>query len=66
MSAIQLSAGSDDERERQLLVAVSAAGTGQVTVSLIIPTLNEAAARLTSGPVRYLRSRHSARQVAVG
>jgi hypothetical protein len=66
MSVIQLSAGSDNVKERQLLVAVSAAGSGQVTVSLIIPTLNEAVARLISGPVRYLRSRHSARQRAVG
>jgi glycosyltransferase involved in cell wall biosynthesis len=46
MSVIQLSAGSDNnEKERQPLVAVPAgarAGSGQVTVSLIIPTLNEA------------------------
>jgi glycosyltransferase involved in cell wall biosynthesis len=44
MSVIQLSAGSDNnEKERQPLVAVPAAArSGQVTVSLIIPTLNEA------------------------
>ena len=43
MSVVQLSAGSDNnEKERQPLVAVPAAGSGQVTVSLIIPTLNEA------------------------
>jgi glycosyltransferase involved in cell wall biosynthesis len=42
MSVIQLPAGSDNEKERQPLVAVPAAGSGQVTVSLIIPTLNEA------------------------
>jgi glycosyltransferase involved in cell wall biosynthesis len=45
MSVIQLSAGSDSHgKERQPLVAVSAAAasSGQVTVSLIIPTLNEA------------------------
>jgi len=45
MSVIQLSAGSDNnEKERQPLVAVPAARarTEQVTVSLIIPTLNEA------------------------
>jgi glycosyltransferase involved in cell wall biosynthesis len=43
MSVIQLSAGSDNnEKERKPLVAVPAAGSGQVTVSLIIPTLNEA------------------------
>jgi hypothetical protein len=38
MSVIQLTAG----KEHQPLVAVAAAGSGQVTVSLIIPTLNEA------------------------
>jgi glycosyltransferase involved in cell wall biosynthesis len=44
MSVIQLSAGSDNnEKERQPLVAVPAAARSrQVTVSLIIPTLNEA------------------------
>jgi glycosyltransferase involved in cell wall biosynthesis len=47
MSVIQLSAGSDNnEKERQPLVAVPAAragsGQAQATVSLIIPTLNEA------------------------
>ena len=52
MSVIQLSAGSDSiEKERQPLVAVPAARSGQVTVSLIIPTLNEAKnpAHLLSG-----------------
>ena len=42
MSVIQLPAGSDNEKERQPLVAVPAAGSRQVTVSLIIATLNEA------------------------
>jgi glycosyltransferase involved in cell wall biosynthesis len=47
MSVIQLSAGSENnEKERQPLVAVPAAragsGQAQATVSLIIPTLNEA------------------------
>jgi glycosyltransferase involved in cell wall biosynthesis len=45
MSVIQLSAGSENnEKERHPLVAVPAPGarSGQVTVSLIIPTLNEA------------------------
>ena len=43
MSVIQLSAGSDSNgKERQPLVAVPADGAGQATVSLIIPTLNEA------------------------
>ena len=42
MSVIQLSAGSEsNEKERQPLVAVTA-GSRQVRVSLIIPTLNEA------------------------
>ena len=42
MSVIQLSAGSESNgKERQPLVAVTA-GSRQVTVSLIIPTLNEA------------------------
>ena len=42
MSVIQLSAGSEsNEKERQPMVAVPA-GARQVTVSLIIPTLNEA------------------------
>jgi hypothetical protein len=43
MSVIQLTAGPENNgKERQPLVAVPAAGSGQVTVSLIIPTLNEA------------------------
>jgi hypothetical protein len=43
MSVVQLSAGSNnDEKERQPLVAVPVAGPWQFTVSLIIPTLNEA------------------------
>jgi hypothetical protein len=43
MSVIQLSAESDKNRkERQPLVAVPAAKSGQVTVNLIIPRLNEA------------------------
>jgi hypothetical protein len=42
MSVIQLSAGSgDNEKERQPLVAVPAAKSGQGTVNLIIPTPNE-------------------------
>jgi cellulose synthase/poly-beta-1,6-N-acetylglucosamine synthase-like glycosyltransferase len=43
MGVIQLSAGSEsNDKERQPLVAVRAARSGHVTVSLIIPTLNEA------------------------
>jgi hypothetical protein len=43
MSVIQLTAGPENNgKERQPLVAVPATGSRQVTVSLIIPTLNEA------------------------
>ena len=43
MSVIQLTAVPENNgKERQLLVAVPAAGSGPVTVSLVIPTLNEA------------------------
>jgi hypothetical protein len=43
MSVIRLSAGSDNsDKERKPLLAVPAAQPGQVRVSLIIPTLNEA------------------------
>jgi hypothetical protein len=42
MSVIQLSAESDKTRkDRRPLVAAPAARPGQVTVNLIIPTLNE-------------------------
>ena len=43
MSVTQLTAGPENNgKERQPQVYVSAAGSGQVTVSLIIPTFNEA------------------------
>jgi hypothetical protein len=43
MRVFQLTAEPENNgKERQSLVAEPAAGSGQVTVSLIIPTLNEA------------------------
>jgi hypothetical protein len=43
MSVIQSTAGPENNgKERQPLVAMPAAGSSQVSVSLIIPTLNEA------------------------
>ena len=43
MRAIQLTAGPENNgKERQPVVVVPAAGSGPVTGSLIVPTLNEA------------------------
>ena len=43
MSVTQLTAGPENNgKERQPQVDLTAAGSGQVTVSLIIPTFNEA------------------------